>query len=31
MTLDEWFDQVCGMYRAIYRPVYGRLCKPYRI
>ncbi len=29
-TSEEWFDQVCGMYRAIYRPVYGRLCKPYR-
>ncbi len=29
MTKENYFDAVCGMYRELYRPVYGRLCKPY--
>ncbi len=27
---DELFDTVCCLYQEFYRPVYGRLCKPYK-
>ncbi len=27
---DGYFDVICGMYRELYGPVYGRLCRPYR-
>ncbi len=27
---DDFFDEVCRLYRELYRPLYGRLCKPYR-
>ncbi len=26
---DEYYDVICEMYRELYRPVYGRLCRPY--
>lgn len=30
MAQTDFFDTVCSFYQDIYRPVYGRLCKPYR-
>ncbi len=30
MAPDESYDVVCALYKEFYRPVYGKICKPYQ-
>ncbi len=29
MEKEEFYEAVCRLYRELYRPVYGKLCKPF--